>query len=317
MIGLAIPVIIIFIIIFALAARAEGNNNMKKGSSIRNIYFYLASLVTLGFIVGSLIAIITIGLQAGVFTEADPIENRVGPPPSLYLDASLNGERKVSEASSALICDEECELSDSNKNSIANWEDDYASWQRQMDNPNEGRLQDIIAAISFLIVAVPLFIIHYRIVQKDEKKEPGQGGVVRSSYFYFVALGALIMMVVSSGILINAGLKTWLLPEAEDNYDKYEIVSPSMVAEESQGINSIINCAEKCELSEETLALANGWQDDFQNWQDAGYSYNNVQRQAAGSIPYILLGIPLFWYHWQVVRGEKKKEDANMESKNQ
>ncbi|MDP2684826.1 MAG: DUF5671 domain-containing protein [bacterium] len=287
---------------------------MKKVSTIRNIYFYLASLVTLGFIVGSLIAIITIGLQAGVFTQADPVENRIGPPPSLYLDSEINDPSKIIGAPASLTCEDSCEITEENKTSIETWKDQYQSWQNQMDNPNEGRLRGIIAAISFLIVAIPLYIIHYRIVQKDEKKEPGQAGVVRSSFYYFVALAALIMMVISTGFLINAGLKTWLLPNSEDS-NKYEIASPVIVAEESQGINSIINCAESCDLSEDTLTLANTWKDDYQNWQDSGYTYDNTQRQASTSIPYIIIGIPLFWYHWNVARSRKKKEEKIEEVK--
>jgi len=285
----------------------------KKNSLIRHAYFYIASLVTLGFVIGSIIALVTIGLQAWVLTGADPVENKIGPPPSVYM---YNGSNEaLIESGIAYECTEGCELTEENLTMVSEWEAEYKSWQAERDNPGELQLRDVIAALSFLIISLPIFIIHNVITRRDEKKSPGQAGVIRTSYFYFVSLAALIMIVISAGVLINTGLKTWLLPNTSENNKRYVEVPP-LSKIENQGVNSIINCADECDFTENQVALAQGWDEDFDSWSDASGSYNSVQNQASTSIPYLLIGIPLFWYHWSVTRKESKLRKQEKQSDN-
>ncbi|MBU2235682.1 hypothetical protein KKA01_01335, partial [Patescibacteria group bacterium] len=94
----------------------------KKSQIIRNIYFYLASFITLAIVVGSLIALINLGLKTWVLTDANNDPYRTGPPPSLYFDQ----ESSIPEKSASKIdCDEECQLGEDEKTVITGWEDSY------------------------------------------------------------------------------------------------------------------------------------------------------------------------------------------------
>jgi large-conductance mechanosensitive channel len=314
LVGNLISFIFIAIIIFAIAAIIEGKTTMKKGLVIRSVYFYLASLVTLGIVVGSVIFLFNLGLKAWVFTEAEPLNYRLGAPSSLYLGAKTTSEASEQDI---LTCeDDSCELSASQASNIDNWKENYTQWQTNKDNPNSGLARDAVNAFSFLIVALPLFIIHYRIVQRDNKKGEGGGkSVVRPSYFYFVSLASLIMMVIAGGVLVNLTLKTWVFPSAgeADKATRYAEPIEMRLVEESS-VQSIVDCGESCGLDAETVALADQWLVDYGEWQEASTTaYDNVHRQAASTIPYIIIGLPLFWYHWRTVRREskEKKQEVN------
>jgi len=304
MFSLSVPAGLLVLIIFAIAAIIEGKSTMKKSLVIRSVYFYLASLVTLGIVVGSMVYLINVGLKSWVFTEADPVAFRLGAPPTLFF------QTKTAPESTILSCADSCTLSSDQKSSLEQWQNSYTSWLDSKKSPNAQRASDMVAALSFLIVALPFFIIHFRIVQKDAKKEDmPERSVIRPTYFYFISLAALLMIVIAGGMLINLGLKTWVIKsadEAENLARKVSMPVPEGIVETS-AVQSIIDCGEKCGIEAETISLARAWQDDYKAWQDASYNYNNKQRQAAATIPYVVLGIPLFWYHWSVVRRESRE----------
>lgn len=285
----------------------EGKSQSDKGQVIRSVYFYLASLVTLGIIIGSVIFLFNLGLKVWVFTNAEPVAYRIGAPPTL-LQASRISPDAVED--DFLTCTEECTLTTEQKENISTWETNYKTWQENKNSPNAGWLRDAINAFSFLIIAIPFFIIHFRIVQKDAKKEQDkEKAVIRPTYFYLISLAALLMIVIAGGMLINLGLKTWVFPsagEADNAKLSYERVAGFEVIEKSS-VQSIVDCGDKCGVGSATVTLASQWVDDYNTWDEvARVSYNNTQRQAASNIPFIIIGIPLFWYHWNTVRKEKK-----------
>ncbi len=313
--GFLIPLSTLALIVFAIAAMVEGKNSMKKTFVIRSLYFYIASLITLAIVSGSLIYLVNMGLKSWVFTKADTsVSSRLGPPPTLVLDP--NGVTSVDKAAPTAIggelsCTGACTLTEIQKSSIASWKTNYQNWIDANANPGSQRARDAVAALSFLIVAAPFYFIHFRTVQRDAKKsEEGDKSTIRPIYFYFVSLAALVMMVVAGGFLINLTLKTWVFPSAGrvDTAAEKIYSTPTMIGTEAGGVPSVITCGEKCGVDAETVAMAKRWQDDYSAWQkETSGNADSTQRQAATSIPFVLIGIPLFWYHWAVVRREAKE----------
>ncbi len=312
------------IVIFAIAAILEGKTHMSKGSIVRSLYFYLMSIVTLAIVAGSLIFLVNLGLKSWVFTKADQLSSRLGPPPVLYLDSTTPSEATKAAAPAApgatvLTCKDACQLTDAQKSNIDSWKASYASWQEASAHPESQRTRDAVAALSFLIVALPFFIIHFRIVQKDAKQSVDEEhGVIRPTYFYFISLASLLMVVIAGGFLINIALKTWVFPSAQQADKLASNIYPvQQVSSERDSVKSISACGEKCGIDKETVALANSWITDYDAWQkEVSTPQNSTQRQAASSIPFVLVGIPLFWYHWSIVRKQSKdKKDLNTPSK--
>ncbi len=275
-----------------------------SGSTVRSLYFYVASLVTLGLVVGSVIALIVIAMQAWVFPAADPAGYRLGPPPEPYL-TSLVSEK--TGTLSTVDCSESCALTENDQSNLAVWQQQYAEWQQRMQNPNTSRIESLITALSLLVIALPLFIIHFRIVQREGR----QGAPlphVRSGYFYLVSLAALLMIVIGGSIFLNSVLRLWLVPQPSDSV---ETVTPRMATTDmgSSVVATIQSCADVCELSPAIVSAASTWESDYTVWEESQQNFNGRQNAAAQSLPFVLLGIPLFWYHWRYTR-EKKRQDS-------
>lgn len=312
--GFLIPLSTLALVIFSIAAVVEGKSSMKKTFVIRSLYFYIASLITLAIVSGSLIFLVNMGLKSWVFTKADVgVASRLGPPPTLVLDPNgvISTDKAETILGGELSCTGTCTLTETQKTSISSWKANYQNWIDANANPGSQRARDAVAALSFLIIAAPFYFIHFRTVQRDAKKaEEGDKSVLRPIYFYFVSLASLIMMVIAGGFLINLTLKTWVFPSAGrvDTAAEKVYTTPSMIGAESGGVPSVIACGEKCGIDAETVTLAKRWQDDYGAWQkESSGSSDSTQRQAATSIPFVLIGIPLFWYHWTVVRREAKE----------
>lgn len=312
---------VIVILAFTISAIIEGKTSMKKGSVIRSLYFYIASFVALGIVVGSSVFLINLGLKTWVFTQAEDPLIELGPPPVLYLDLeSTNGLEKSPEALglSTLSCDETCELSQTDRENIESWKESYVVWQDASEKPSTNSARDAVSALSFLIVSLPFFIIHFRTVRREARNaQAGDRGVIRPTYYYLVSFASVLMIVIAGGFLINVILKTWVFPSASDADNLESRVYPMQMSTfETAPVDSIISCGEACSLDQNTVTLAGEWKTDYTNWQDKSgeYSYNNTQRQAASAIPFILLGIPLFLYHWRVVRKEHQETEKQESS---
>ncbi len=281
------------------------------GTKVRSLYFYIASLVTLGLVIGSLVAVLALGLQSWVFTNADPVGYRIGPPPEPYIPSLISD--KTGELTTA-SCDESCAFSTEDQQALTQWQQQYAEWHERMENPNTQRYERLITALSLLIIALPLFFIHFRIVQR-EGREGAPLPSIRSSYFYLVSLAALLMVVIAGSIFINSMLRLWLIPQSSNTVERVvDLVSP--VSPKSMGtttVEAIKSCGDVCELDPAIVSAAGTWQDDYDQWQDSQQKFDSLQNQASSSLPFILLGIPLFWYHWRYAR-EKKRADTPSET---
>lgn len=120
-----------------------------KSFIIKNIYLYLVSFVALMMVVFSFGDIINIVLRTYIFTKADQnmYYGPVAPCPA-ELPAEPTGTAKVK---ADYPCLSQAEQEKQNANNI--------SAQRQ---------RDLVRDISFLIVGIPLFAYHWRIVRRKE-----------------------------------------------------------------------------------------------------------------------------------------------------
>jgi len=137
-----------------------------KLNSIKNIYFYLVSLIALMMIVYGTVDILKLGLTTFVFKGADQLDQH-GMPPSYSLYPIMD-----KEGSSTVRCQEECDLTEEEKQLIKSQLEDYKRWQEQQKYlPNAQKQRRAVTDISILIVSIPLFTLHWLATRKLEKSE--------------------------------------------------------------------------------------------------------------------------------------------------
>ena len=126
-----------------------------------------------------------------------------------------------------------------------------------------------------------------------------KGKVIKSIYFYLVSFVALMMVVFSTANIINNILKTYVFTKA-DRYDFYPAYVPGCELErpmETKGPTSSLPSKEECEK-----------QRKIQEENNTKSRSSQLQRDTVRDISMIVVGIPLFIWHWRIIR----KKDENL-----
>ncbi|KKS18490.1 MAG: hypothetical protein UU76_C0021G0004 [Parcubacteria group bacterium GW2011_GWC1_41_7] len=109
---------------------------------------------------------------------------------------------------------------------------------------------------------------------------------IRKFYLYLFALIGLILIVVGSVRLVNLALTKWVFPQA-DVYYEYPAPKPVSVDEKVRYQEPSKEELEAYRIKERTARR---------------------QRDAAGAIALLLVGFPLYGYHWKMIKSEEKKD---------
>lgn len=124
-----------------------------------------------------------------------------------------------------------------------------------------------------------------------------KSSLIKTIYFYLVSLIALLMVVFSTADLINLGLKTWVFPKTNNNYygPTCALMVPTPIEKGATQTTATVDYVKQCEV-------------DRKNQEDMAIIQN--QRDAVRDISMIVVGIPLFLYHWITIRRDKESEKA-------
>lgn len=125
----------------------------------------------------------------------------------------------------------------------------------------------------------------------DNASSRPKGSVIKNIYLYLVSFVALMMIVFSVADLLNTLLKTYIFTQA-DNYS-YPMVA---CAEKAAPGQSAIDPAE-CERQQEGNIK-----------QQEQSRIANRQSSYVRDLSMVVVAIPLFAYHWHIIR--RKEENA-------
>ncbi len=141
---------------------------------------------------------------------------------------------------------------------------------------------------------------------------------VRTVYLYLFSLVGLTLVIVGVVRLMNLGLKVYIFKEADklDNYQSPPPFPPYGVLE-SRPVSKEAG-PEDVKISQKVEALTpaektslNQWEIDYNNWKDTQgkIDYVKARRQAEGSsaLAMILVGLPLYLYHWMIIKRDRKE----------
>lgn len=108
---------------------------------------------------------------------------------------------------------------------------------------------------------------------------------IRKIYLYLFALIGLVISTIGAVELVNLGLKTVLFPQADTNY-AYPMAKPAV----TPGSTTTVQEPSQAEM------------DKFNEQQRA----SQRQRDAANALAMLIVGVPLYAYHWRVIKKEKE-----------
>ena len=109
-------------------------------------------------------------------------------------------------------------------------------------------------------------------------------------YLYIFSTVGLVLIIIGSVSFLNLGLKTYIFKKADAPVIYRGPVAPARIVTDGSGKEKVV---EQLPTEEELKR---------QEEQDREYRTSQRQRDAAQALAFIIVGLPVFLYHWQIVR---------------
>ncbi len=118
--------------------------------------------------------------------------------------------------------------------------------------------------------------------------------LIRSIYLYVATLIGLIMMIIALYNLVTLGLKVAIFHQADQSYPYAmpacaPVPADPEISASPMPVKSLPNCVSSVDQT----------QQDTQRTADH-------QRTAVNSIAGLIIGLPLYWYHWQLIKRDQQ-----------
>jgi len=142
---------------------------------------------------------------------------------------------------------------------------------------------------------------------------------IRTVYLYLFALVGLALIVIGSVRLLDLGLKIFIFKEADkpEEVQRYyppfppeRFLEPQAVSKDKK-VPDVALSEKTQELTETDRDALNRWLIDYQNWKQ---SYDEIdyvrarrEREASNSLAFIIIGLPLYLYHWTVIKRDRRE----------
>lgn len=117
-----------------------------------------------------------------------------------------------------------------------------------------------------------------------------KGSVIKNIYLYLVSFVALMMMVISAATIIDSILKTYVFKNA-NNYYVYPAAGCDVNTYPGQPTSTPEQCAKQEEINKK---------------QQKENAQADFQRSMVWSISMLVVAIPLFSYHWYLIRKKER-----------
>lgn len=119
--------------------------------------------------------------------------------------------------------------------------------------------------------------------------------IIRKIYLYLFTLVGLALVTIGGVWLVGLGLKTFIFTKAGVYYE-YPMARPLKVP-------PIV------EEGQQTTEFKQPSKEEIEEYQQKQKS-SNRQREAADSLAMIIVGLPLYLYHWRLIKKDKEENET-------
>lgn len=118
----------------------------------------------------------------------------------------------------------------------------------------------------------------------------------------------LVLLTIGGVQFINMGLKAFVFTKADEEQNFY-LKQPPPVNVPLEKLQPAATGGQVT-LSESEKQMIQLWLVDYKNWQEQQTNFDPIassrQRDASINLALILIGLPLYFYHWVVIKKEAK-----------
>lgn len=138
--------------------------------------------------------------------------------------------------------------------------------------------------------------------------------VIRTIYLYLFALLGLALLTIGGVRFVDMGLKAFVFTKADQERLLLYQRPPSFYpAPEIEKIQKETKGEKKTCLSEKERSEIDHWLADYEEWKKKKSEINPVaasrDRDASLNLALILIGLPLYLYHWRIIKREADKRE--------
>ncbi len=141
---------------------------------------------------------------------------------------------------------------------------------------------------------------------------------VRTIYLYLFALVGLILLIIGSVRFLDMVLKAFIFTQAEEEHrlsymrpPMFPVGTPTIATESEDGV---LESKETITLSTQEKANIDRWIQDYNAWVERRAQVDPItarrHRNASINLSMILIGLPLYFYHWGVIKRETRKKSG-------
>ena len=140
--------------------------------------------------------------------------------------------------------------------------------------------------------------------------------LVRTLYLYLFSFIGLIVTVVGAIGLLNLGLKVFVFTQADkDMYSGYQSCAPEAInkfpSPAVQPATTTATSSQVC-LTAQEKADMDQWIASYKDLQEQNKNVDPLtarrQRDLATNLAMIIIGLPLYIFHWATIKRELKNE---------
>jgi len=133
-----------------------------------------------------------------------------------------------------------------------------------------------------------------------------RNSLIKSIYLYTFSLLGLVLIVIGGVNFIDMALKAYVFTQAEqDSYYK----APSM----PYNLEVVESLKDNESLTEEEKAIVERWFSNYEEWEEQNEKVDPLtsrrHEKASRNLALILIGLPLYLYHWKIIRREVGKNN--------
>jgi len=134
--------------------------------------------------------------------------------------------------------------------------------------------------------------------------------IIRTIYLYLFALLGLVLLTIGGVRFVDMGLKVFVFTKAEEE-QRIMYKMPPAAPIPIQRIEEYQKEKEVCLSEEEKLSIQQ-WLTNYRDWKERRESIDPIvsrrHREASLNLAMILIGLPLYLYHWRIIKKETKNK---------
>ncbi len=132
---------------------------------------------------------------------------------------------------------------------------------------------------------------------------------IRTIYLYIFAITGLVLLIIGGVRFIDMGLKAFVFTAADEEQRLYSRQPPIMPIYPVEKIDAIQDGGDLTEQEKEAIER---WLVDYEAWEKQRDEVDPItsqrHRDASINLAMILVGAPLYIYHWGAIRKDSKQQ---------